>query len=196
MKFQNECFSNFSEKGLSCGVQQTKKNLRIWIRYSLFLAFHIHSNVRIYTSNICISNIEILFCIPTTSPSSKSQDYYFLNSEHRHKWGWWEERERESQAKIHTQCRAQCWAPSHDPEIMTWTEIKNLTLNWLSHLGAPEIWFLNLKVEQLEKGLSLLNPELLAYKPSGRNCVWYPHHQHLCHSHFCCIKIGCKAVSP
>ena len=31
----------------------------------------------------------------------------------------------------------------HNPEIMTWAEIKRETLNWLSHTGAP--WFCFLK---------------------------------------------------
>ena len=36
-----------------------------------------------------------------------------------------------------------CWArspgaPSHDPEIMTWAEIKSQILNWLSHPGTPK----------------------------------------------------------
>ena len=30
---------------------------------------------------------------------------------------------------------------SHNPEIMTWAEIKSQTLNWLSHPGAPQLTF-------------------------------------------------------
>ena len=42
-------------------------------------------------------------------------------------------------SRLHTQCRAQ----SHNPEIMTWAEIKSLPLNWLNHPGASIPLFLN-----------------------------------------------------
>ena len=40
------------------------------------------------------------------------------------------------------QHRAQCRTRSHDPQIVTWAEIKSRTLNWLSHPGTPHIAFL------------------------------------------------------
>ena len=42
----------------------------------------------------------------------------------------------------HTQRIAWHEAQSHDPEIMTWAETKNQTLNWLHHPGALESLFL------------------------------------------------------
>lgn len=33
-------------------------------------------------------------------------------------------------------------AQSHNPEIMSWVEIKSQLFNWLSHPGAPGNWFL------------------------------------------------------
>ena len=45
---------------------------------------------------------------------------------------------RETQADC-AECRTQHETRSHNLEIMTWAEIKSQTLNWLSHLGAPEI---------------------------------------------------------
>ena len=43
-------------------------------------------------------------------------------------------------AQPRAQGRAQC----HHHEIMTWTKIKSQTLNWLSHLGAPDKLILKL----------------------------------------------------
>ena len=40
-------------------------------------------------------------------------------------------------SRPYTQCGAQCGAWSHYPEIMTWVEIKNQMLNWLSQQGTP-----------------------------------------------------------
>ena len=45
-------------------------------------------------------------------------------------------------SNLHTQHRAQYRAWSHDPEIMTWVEIKSQALNHLSHPGAPEPIFI------------------------------------------------------
>ena len=42
----------------------------------------------------------------------------------------------------------------HDPEIMTWAEIKSRTLNWLSHPGTPFFFFF---LDLWYGGLSLLN---------------------------------------
>ena len=48
-------------------------------------------------------------------------------------------------SRLHTQhrawhrapCKAPRGAPSQDPGIMIWADIKSRTLNWLSHPGAP-----------------------------------------------------------
>ena len=49
--------------------------------------------------------------------------------------------EREGRERIlstlHAQCWAQCGAQSHNPEIMIWADIKNPTLNQLSHPDNP-----------------------------------------------------------
>ena len=48
------------------------------------------------------------------------------------------ERERESFSRLLTEGGAQCGgAQSHNPEIMTWAEIKSRLLNQLSHTQAP-----------------------------------------------------------
>ena len=40
-------------------------------------------------------------------------------------------------SRLYTQHGARHGARSHDPGIMTWTEIKSQMLNWLIHPGAP-----------------------------------------------------------
>ena len=40
-------------------------------------------------------------------------------------------------SRLHTQHGAWHRDQPHYPEIMTWSEIKSLTFNWLSHLGGP-----------------------------------------------------------
>ena len=58
---------------------------------------------------------------------------------------WWVRRGREKiLSGLYTQCRPQRRAPSPDPEIMTWAEIKIRTLNWLSHPGVSQYCY-NLK---------------------------------------------------
>ena len=55
------------------------------------------------------------------------------------------ERERERErilSSLHVQHGAQCGAWPHNPGIMTWVEIKRLSLNWLSHPAAPTLWSL------------------------------------------------------
>ena len=52
------------------------------------------------------------------------------------------ERERERErilSRPHAQCRAQCGARSHHPEIMTRAKINSMMLNRLSHPGAPHV---------------------------------------------------------
>ena len=63
----------------------------------------------------------------------------------RHLTGWatHPEREREREggrvlSRLHTQHGAQCRTRPHDPEIMTWAEIKSQTLNWLNHPDTPQ----------------------------------------------------------
>jgi len=59
--------------------------------------------------------------------------------------GWFKYRchyvEREGRSRergrLPTECRAQSRAWSHNPEIMTWAEIKSQMLNWLSHPSTP-----------------------------------------------------------
>lgn len=60
---------------------------------------------------------------------------------------------RESLSRLLIECWAWCEAESQDTEVMTWTEIKGWTLNWLSHLGSlsPFLVFLFISF------LSLLN---------------------------------------
>ena len=54
------------------------------------------------------------------------------------KWGKGRERERErDQQASHYQFGAWCGLEPMNYEIMTWTEIKSWTLNWLSHPGTP-----------------------------------------------------------
>ena len=59
------------------------------------------------------------------------------------KWGRDRERGRGSiPNRIYALHEAQCWAGSHDPEIMTWAKIKSRTPKWLSHPGVPKITFI------------------------------------------------------
>ena len=44
-------------------------------------------------------------------------------------------------SSLQAQHRAQLWAQSHNPEIVTWVEIKSGTFNWLSH-QAPMFMYL------------------------------------------------------
>lgn len=44
---------------------------------------------------------------------------------------------------LHVQCRGQRGARTYNPEIKTWTKIKNETQNQLSHPGAPPLSFLS-----------------------------------------------------
>ena len=41
-------------------------------------------------------------------------------------------------SRFRAQQGAHYGARSHDPEIMTWADIRSQMLNWLSHLGAPK----------------------------------------------------------
>ena len=44
--------------------------------------------------------------------------------------------EREKQTPTKQGAWGRAW--SHDPEIMTWADIKSQMLNWLSHPDAPQ----------------------------------------------------------
>ena len=50
--------------------------------------------------------------------------------------------EGEGISRLCAECRAQCGALSHDPEIIIWAKIKSWTLNQLSHPGASCLNFL------------------------------------------------------
>ena len=42
-------------------------------------------------------------------------------------------------SRLHAQCGAQCGILSHDPEIMTWAEVRShQTLNWMGHPRPPD----------------------------------------------------------
>ena len=47
------------------------------------------------------------------------------------------EGDRESQTDSLLSAEADGGAPSHNPEIMIWAEIKSWMPHWLSHPGAP-----------------------------------------------------------
>ena len=52
----------------------------------------------------------------------------------------WKPTEVISEGRVSQELREQVLGPrSHDPEIMTWAEIKSRMLNWVSHPGAPRI---------------------------------------------------------
>ena len=56
--------------------------------------------------------------------------------------GRWAEGDQERiLSRLHAPHRDWHTAGSHDPGIMTWVKIKSGTLNWLSHLGAPDTLF-------------------------------------------------------
>ena len=67
--------------------------------------------------------------------------FFSLFLERKSTWrvGEWAEREERERIwrRLHTEHRARHRAPSHNPEIVTQTEITSQTLNWLSHPGAP-----------------------------------------------------------
>ena len=48
-----------------------------------------------------------------------------------------------------TEHGAQCGASSRNPEIMTWADIKSQMLNFLSHPGAPILFFFDIIVNRL-----------------------------------------------
>ena len=48
-------------------------------------------------------------------------------------------REKE-RSRFHTEHRTSLWAWLHNPEIMTWAEIKSWMLNWLRHPGASSLF--------------------------------------------------------
>ena len=56
-----------------------------------------------------------------------------------------EEKQRRGTSRLYTEYGARWRAWSHDPEIMTWGEIKSQILNWLSHPGALSSPFLKNK---------------------------------------------------
>ena len=65
---------------------------------------------------------------------------------------------------------AQHGARSHDPEIMTWAEIKSRMLNWLSPPGAPiftlaGIYWASTVYFALFQNLELLHPTAWTYSP-------------------------------
>ena len=49
-------------------------------------------------------------------------------------------------SKVHVQCRAWRRAGSHDSGIITWSEIKSWTLNWLNHPGTPVVLTFKTKI--------------------------------------------------
>ena len=54
----------------------------------------------------------------------------------------WERGQERMSSSLPTECEVRDGARSHDPEIMTWAEIKSWTLNQLSLPGAPHFDFL------------------------------------------------------
>ena len=46
-------------------------------------------------------------------------------------------RRRDRNLRLSAECRAQCGARSHHPEIRTWAQIKSWLLTWLHHVDAP-----------------------------------------------------------
>ena len=63
--------------------------------------------------------------------------YYFLRFYSKRKCrGMGRGREEKISSRFHAEHRAQCGAPTYNPEIMTCEEITSRMLNQLSHLGA------------------------------------------------------------
>ena len=64
----------------------------------------------------------------------------FFPQEWVHTWVWvrWGRNRERILSRLHAQHRAWCRAWSHDPDVMTWAEIKSWTLNQLSHPSAPK----------------------------------------------------------
>ena len=58
-------------------------------------------------------------------------------------------------SKLPTEYRARCGSGSHNPEIMTWAEIKSGMLNRLSHPGAPHFSSYQTAEHLLQKSYSL-----------------------------------------
>ena len=65
--------------------------------------------------------------------------YYFLGGREVMEW----ERERENLKQAPSIVQSPIWAWSHNPEVVTWAEIKSQTLNQLNHSGAPIKTFIN-----------------------------------------------------
>ena len=74
-------------------------------------------------------------------------------------WWWWAEGENLS--RLHAQHRSYHGARTHHCEIMTWAEIKNWTLNWLSHAGALALLLLK----------NFKNHKFVIRKAYGENAV-------------------------
>ena len=71
-----------------------------------------------------------------------------------HEWkGVWGGTEGEGEESLkQALCSVQCRTWSHNPEIMTWTEIKNQMPNQPSHLDTPLLFFFILYFNFFEKG--------------------------------------------
>ena len=94
------------------------------------------------------------------------------------------ERERERiLSRLHSWNGVWCRAQSHNPEIMTWAEIKSRTLNWLSHPGTSLMWyflfsatfylFLIVKHSGSQKNLKLVDDTLQhERKQYTATCSW------------------------
>ena len=75
------------------------------------------------------------------SVSFKTYFTFWEREREREKGEGQKEREKENPEQALRSVRL--GAPSHDPEIMTWAQIKSWILNHLSHPGAPGIYIFN-----------------------------------------------------
>ena len=78
--------------------------------------------------------------------------------------------------RILSRFHTQCGAGSHNPEIMTWLEIKSQMLNWLSHPGALRCLFKRLSKKVLGGTFSACLYSNLLFKDIGfleTKLTWY-----------------------